>query len=117
MRAMASAVLVFESIVVLLAIPVAITVGGVDASRAGWTGGLLAIGCLVAAGMLGSARGYWLGSLLQVLIVAAGFLVPAMFIVGGVFAVLWVVALRLGTKASPGSLRPPDRTGAPGEQQ
>ena len=33
---------------------------------------------------------------LQVVIVLTGFLAPAMFIVGGIFALLWGVAIRLG---------------------
>jgi Protein of unknown function (DUF4233) len=101
MRVMASAVLVFEAIAVALAIPVAITVSGVDATRAGWVGGLLAVSCLLAAGLLRSRRGYLLGSALQVAVVLAGFAVPAMFVVGGVFAALWVLALWLGSRPAP----------------
>jgi hypothetical protein len=33
---------------------------------------------------------------LQVLVVATGILAPAMFIVGGLFALLWGVAIKLG---------------------
>lgn len=97
MRGLAAAVLVFEAIIVGLAIPVAITVAEVDATRAVLIGGGLAIGCLVTAGLLRRRIGIPLGWALQVLVVLSGFVVPAMFIVGGLFAVLWVVALRLGT--------------------
>ncbi|GAB2596842.1 hypothetical protein GCM10027067_04900 [Pseudactinotalea suaedae] len=54
--------------------------------------------CLVAAGLVRRPVGLWLGSLLQVLLIAAGLVVPAMYGVGGVFAVLWVVAILLGRR-------------------
>ena len=43
MRALASAVLAFESIVLALAIPVAISIYQVNGAVAGWVGGLLAV--------------------------------------------------------------------------
>ena len=35
---------------------------------------------------------------MQVLLVACGFVLPAMFIVGGIFAALWVLALVLAAR-------------------
>ena len=58
----------------------------------------LALACLLVAGLLRRPWGYALGSALQVGVVATGFLVPAMFFLGAVFAVLWVVALRAGAR-------------------
>ena len=51
---------------------------------------------LLAAGGLGRPGGYVVGSVLQGPVLAAGLLVPTMWVVGGVFVVLWVTALRLG---------------------
>jgi len=36
------------------------------------------------------------------LIVASGFVVPAMFFLGAVFALLWVAAIRTGRRLQPG---------------
>lgn len=52
--------------------------------------------CLLAAGLVRKPIGLWVGSLLQVLLIVSGIVVPSMYVVGGVFAVLWVVALVLG---------------------
>ena len=45
-----------------------------------------------------STLGPVVGSFLQVVVVALGFLVPLMFIVGGIFAVLWYFAVRNGSR-------------------
>jgi hypothetical protein len=38
------------------------------------------------------------GWILQIPVLAVGFLVPTMFIVGGIFLVLWYAAIHQGTK-------------------
>ena len=38
------------------------------------------------------------GSLLQVAVIAAGVVVPAMFVLGAIFAGLWAVAIWLGRR-------------------
>lgn len=98
MRAIAASILVFEAIIVLLAIPVAITLGDVDPVWAGVGGGLLAVACLVTAGLLRHAWGYTVGWVLQGLLIASGLVVTAMFILGTLFAVLWFVGLRVGRR-------------------
>jgi hypothetical protein len=95
-----ASVLVFEALVVALAIPVAVTLSDVNGATAGWVGGALAVACLVCAGLLRSRLGYALGWALQVLIIACGFVVPAMFALGAVFAAIWWLAIRLGRKAA-----------------
>lgn len=98
MRVIAASVLVFEALVVVLAIPVAVTLGDVDAAVA-ITGGLLLVAlCLLAAGTLTRSWGYSIGWLVQVLLLLSGFVVHAMFLVGGLFAVLWIVGLRVGRR-------------------
>lgn len=98
MRAIAASVLFFEALVVALAIPVAITLQDADPALAGLGGGLLALSCLVVAGLLRRPYGYRMGWVLQGFVVASGFVVPAMFFLGGLFAVLWAVGLRVGRK-------------------
>jgi hypothetical protein len=65
------------------------------AGAMGLLGGL-ALACLLVAALLRMPGGYLLGSLLQVAVIATGFWVRSMFVVGAVFAVLWFVALRVG---------------------
>ncbi len=64
-------------------------------------GGGLALACVLASGALRGKYGIFLGSALQVLVIATGFVVPAMFFMGALFAALWVAALRIGTMVAP----------------
>jgi Protein of unknown function (DUF4233) len=94
-RPVLSAILVFEAIVVGLAIPVAISLGGVDPALAGVVGGGVAVACLVVTALLRYRLGRVAGSVLQVVAIGLGFVVPLMFVLGAVFAVLWFVCLSL----------------------
>ena len=97
MKRVAATLLVLEAVVVMLAIPVAVVVSDLEPAVAIPAG--LGIGalCVVAAGLVRRGRpGYVLGSLSQVAAIASGFAVPAMFFLGGLFALLWVVLLRIG---------------------
>lgn len=58
--------------------------------------GGLALACVVTAGLLRWRAGFLLGGVLQVLVIATGLWLPAMYFVGAVFALLWVLALRVG---------------------
>ena len=100
MRGIAASVLVFEGLVVFFATLVALDLSDVDDATLWWTGGALAVACVLAAGLLGRPWGYHVGTALQVLVIAAGFLVPAMFVFGLVFAGLWFLALHLGRKVA-----------------
>ena len=98
MRVIAASVLTFEAIIVVLAIPVAITLGDVDPAVAGVVGGALALACVVVAGMLRRSWGYAAGWIVQALILLSGFVVHAMFLVGGLFVALWWIGLRVGQR-------------------
>lgn len=41
----------------------------------------------------------WTGRVLQVALIAAGLVIPIMYVIGAIFAVLWFTALRLAAKA------------------
>lgn len=97
-RGMCAAVLTLEAIAVALSVPVMITISDVSPALALALGLGLAVLCVLAAGMLRSERGYQVGHLLQVGAVALGFLAPMMFVVGGLFALLWGTAYGLGRK-------------------
>jgi len=105
MRVLGAAVLSLEAIVVILAIPVVVMVGTVPVPA--WLG--ISAGVILATALLVLARFVtrpWaipVGWGLQVLVVLTGVLAPAMFIVGGIFALLWGVAIRLGREADAGA--------------
>jgi hypothetical protein len=97
MNRVAATLLVLEAVVVMLAIPVAIVVSGVEPAVAIPAGLGIGLLCVVSAGLVRRGRpGYVLGSVSQVAAIATGFVVPVMFILGGLFALLWVVVLRIG---------------------
>ena len=97
MNRIAATVLVVEAIVIGLAIPVAIGVSDVAASTAVPVGLAVVVACVVAAALVRrGAAGYYLGSVLQVVAIAFGLVVPVMFVLGGIFALLWFLTLRLG---------------------
>jgi hypothetical protein len=97
-RGMCAAVLTLESITLGLTTPVLITISDVAVGTALLIGLGLAVACLVVAGMLRKEWAYGLGWAIQVGAVAVGFLVPMMFFLGGLFALLWATAYLLGRK-------------------
>jgi hypothetical protein len=90
--------LVLEACVVLFAALVAFGLRVADPAAVWLLGGALALSLVLAAGLLRRPGGYVVGSILQVAVVAGGLLVPLMYVVGGVFAVLWAASLRLGAR-------------------
>jgi nitrogen fixation-related uncharacterized protein len=99
MRVLGSSVLAMEVIIVLLAW--ALAQGLYPDSNQGLVLGLvLALEALLilAIAMLRKPWGVTLGWILQVAVLALGFLVPTMFIIGGIFVVLWFFAVRNGQR-------------------
>lgn len=93
MSVVGSATLLFESIVVLLAIPLALRT---DVNQKGLFIGLCvgSIGLSVlATALMRKPIGVWLGWLVQVLLLAASFLLPAMIFVAIAFTALWATAI------------------------
>ena len=99
MKVLCSSVLGIEAIVVFLASLVASTNGSVSSQGlAIGLGSALAILLIASIGTLRKRWGIYWCWLLQVVVVAMGLLVPLMFVVGGIFAILWFVAVRTGTR-------------------
>jgi hypothetical protein len=93
-----STVLIMETVVIWLAIPVALAVEHASPSKAGVAGVALAVLAVVLAA-LARRRLRWTivgGSVLQALVIAAGAIVPVMYFLGAIFAAFWVIGLRLG---------------------
>jgi len=98
MRGMCSAMLTLEAIVLVLAIPVMISVEGVDKPLAIGLGVGLAVLCILTVGSLRKPWAYVLGHAIQVGAIALGFLVSIMFFIGAMFAALWLGAFFLGRR-------------------
>ncbi|MGL5811191.1 MAG: DUF4233 domain-containing protein [Nocardioides sp.] len=97
-RGMCAAVLCLEAVVIALATPVMIVLTEVATGAALGLGLGLAAACLVLAGALRSEPAYLAGWLIQAAVIALGFVVPMMFVLGAVFAALWATAFLLGRK-------------------
>jgi len=95
---MCAAVLALEGIVVALSTPVMVAVSDVPLGTAALVGLGVAAACLVLAGMLRSEAAYAVGWVLQIAACAIGVVVPMMFFLGAVFALLWGTAYFLGRR-------------------
>jgi hypothetical protein len=97
----AAMVLGIEAVVIALAIPVAVTMSEVDTSIAVAVGLALSAACVLVAAFLRRGRiAYYLGSVLQLAAVLLGIVVPAMFVLGAIFATLWFVAADVARRDS-----------------
>ena len=91
LRQLCGTVLIMEAIVIGLAIPVAIVQEHLRHGVAGGVGGGL-------VGRPGMGWVLWAGTALQALIIAAGVVVPAMYILGAIFAALWITGIWLARR-------------------
>jgi Protein of unknown function (DUF4233) len=99
LRRLLSSVLVFEAIILVLAVPVAVTIEHLHHGVAFGVGGGLAVIAVLLAGVVGRRR--WAltaGTILQFVIIAAGVEVPALYVLGVVFCVLWFTGICLADK-------------------
>ncbi|MFC7405236.1 DUF4233 domain-containing protein [Georgenia alba] len=99
-RAMfAVSVLASEFLVVLFATLVAHGLQLADRPLVWTAGGAVMLLCLLGCGLVRRGRaGVVVGYVVQVLLLAAGVVLPAMLVVGALFGVLWVVSLRVGAR-------------------
>ena len=103
-RQLCGIVLVMEAIVVGLAIPVAIVLEHANRGLAGGIGGGLAVLAVLIGGVVGRPRMGWAvyaGTVLQALVIAAGVVVPAMYVLGVIFAALWITGIWLARRHQP----------------
>jgi len=104
MRQLCGTVLIMEAIILGLAIPVAIVLEHANRPLAGGVGGALALCALLLSGMVGRPRMGWAvkaGTVLQVMVIAAGVVVPAMYVLGVIFAALWGTGIWLARRHEP----------------
>ncbi|RNL87341.1 DUF4233 domain-containing protein [Halostreptopolyspora alba] len=98
MRTLCAVVLAFEAIVIGLAVPVAIQLGGHPPATAGVVWGGLAAAALLLAAVQRFRWAHYAGWVLQALFLTSGFLVPGLAVLGVVFAGLWVAATVVGRR-------------------
>ncbi|MBI1350171.1 MAG: DUF4233 domain-containing protein [Actinomycetales bacterium] len=100
MRVLCSSVLAMEAVVVLLATSLATSSGSVSNTALAWTLGLLLVLLLaLAPATLRFRRGLTVGWILQLLVMASAIVVGwAMLVIGGIFVVLWWLAIQNGSR-------------------
>ena len=98
MRVLGSSVLLIEAIVVFLAALVASGDGTTSVGVALAVAGGMACLLVLATSLLKHPFGLTIGWISQGFVLAWGLWVPTMWIVGGVFVVLWFFAVRYGTR-------------------
>jgi uncharacterized protein DUF4233 len=99
MRRLCATVLIFEAVVIGLAIPVAITISHASPRAAGVAGGVLAAAALLLASLVARSGRPWVigaGTALQAAVIATGGIVTVMYALGVIFAALWLTAIWLG---------------------
>src|SRR4051794_38928557 len=92
----AQTILILEALLVFFATLVAYGLRLAPVATVWWVGGTISVVLILLSGFVSRPGGFLAGSIAQVFVLAGGFLVPMMFVIGGIFVVLWVVALRLG---------------------
>jgi hypothetical protein len=97
-RGLCAAILSLEAVALGLTTPVMINLANVPWRTACWVGLGLCVACLVLAGLLRSEIAYAAGWALQVAAIGLGFVVPMMFVLGAIFALLWGTAYFLGRR-------------------
>ncbi|HEU5392415.1 MAG TPA: DUF4233 domain-containing protein [Streptosporangiaceae bacterium] len=100
-RQLCGTVLIFEAIVIGLAIPVAIVLEHANRALAGGVGGGLAVCAVLIGGVVGRPRMAWAlvaGTVLQFLVIASGVVVSAMYTLGAIFAALWFTGIWLARR-------------------
>ncbi len=105
MSRLSATVLILEAVVIALAIVPAIKLANVAPGSAALVAGIAAVAAIVLAGMARRRLPVTLvgGSLLQVLVIASGVVLPVMYILGVIFAMLWVTGIWLGHRVESSS--------------
>lgn len=100
-RQLCGMVLVMEAIVIALAIVPAKALEHVNGAVAGGVGGGLAVLAILLSAVVGRPRMGWAltaGTILQVLVIASGVWVHAMYVLGVVFGALWLTGIWLARR-------------------
>ena len=115
-RRLCGTVLIMEAIILGLAILPAIVLEHANRPLAGGIGGALAVCALLLSGLVGRPGMGWAlkaGTVVQLLVIAAGIVVPVMYVLGVIFTALWVTGIWLARRyETPGAAGPDPRSSA-----
>lgn len=105
MSRLAATVLVLEAIVISLTIVPAVKLGHVAPVTAASAAGVAVVAAIVLAALARRRIRVTLvgGSVLQALVIASGAVLSVMYILGGVFTLLWVTGIWLGHRVESSS--------------
>ena len=100
MKVMGSATMVLQAIVIVLAIPVAIVTGDYNHTTVLVVGSLLVLLCILSVGGIRRDRvtAIRTGTLVQTAVLAAGIAVRPFLVPGILFALVWLLAVKLSEK-------------------
>ncbi len=100
-RQLCGTVLFMEAVVLLLAIVPAKVLEHISGGVAASVGLSLAILAILLGGIVGRPHMGWVlvaGTIFQALVIASGVKIPAMYILGAVFAALWITGIWLARR-------------------
>ena len=105
MSRLTATVLILEAVVIALTIVPVVKLEHVAPGSAGLTAGLAVVLAVVLAALARRRLAVTLagGSVLQALVIASGVVLPVMYILGGIFALLWVTGIWLGHRVESSS--------------
>jgi hypothetical protein len=105
MSRLTATVLLLEAIVIALAIVPAVKLADVSPLAAGLAAGLAVAAAILLAALARRRLQVTLigGSMLQALVIASGVVLPVMYILGGIFTLLWVTGIWLGHRVESSS--------------
>ncbi len=93
-----SIALLLEAVLVFFVVMVAYGLKVLPPGEVFGGGALLVILLIVAGRLAGRAAGVWLGWVLQAALIAIGFLLPLMYFIGAIFAVIWIYCFITGRR-------------------
>ena len=97
-RQFGSTILVLEAAVIGFATMAAYGLRVADPGATWAMGGALVVALIVLSRMVARPGGYIAGWVAQGVVIACGFILPMMWVLGAVFAVLWAAAMRIGAR-------------------
>ncbi|WP_441246116.1 DUF4233 domain-containing protein [Kitasatospora sp. McL0602] len=98
MRTLCSSTLIGEALLIMFAALVAMQLSDVSGAVLWTVSGVAMVLCILLCGMLGRPGAVAVGWALQLGLIASGFVLPTMFVLGAVFAGLWWCSVHYGRK-------------------
>lgn len=95
---LARSTLTLEALVVFFATLVAHGLDEIPRQTLWIVGGVIMLVLILVSGRVKTRGGLMAGWVLQGVVVATGLVIPTMFIVGGLFAIIWAASLVIGRK-------------------